>query len=98
MQTWPASLMNERLRPDEIHLYESPGHKQDWIDCIRTRRRPICDVEIGASTIITCHLANIAYWLGRTIKYDPAKGEILGDVEAARWIDRPKRAPWRLYM
>lgn len=98
MKTWPAELMNERIGPGEIHLYESPGHKQDWINCIRNRRRPICDVEIGASTITVCHLANIAHWLGRPIKWDPARGEIVGDLEASRWIDRPKRAPWRTYV
>ncbi len=98
LKTWPAELMNERIGPDEIHLYESPGHKQDWINCIRNRQRPICDVAIGASTIIVCHLANIASWLNRPIKWDPVKQEIVGDLEASRWLDRPKRGPWRLYL
>lgn len=98
LKTWPESLMNERFGPDEIHLYESPGHKQDWINCIRTRKRPICDVAIGASTVTVCHLGNIAYWLRRPIKWDPVKGEIIGDTEASRWLDRPRRAPWRLYL
>jgi hypothetical protein len=98
IKTWPAELMNERFGPDEIHLYDSPNHKQDWINCIRNRQRPICDVAVGASTVTVCHLANIASWLDRPIKWDPAKGEIIGDLEASRWLDRPKRAPWRLYL
>ncbi|GMU22941.1 MAG: hypothetical protein AMXMBFR13_30250 [Phycisphaerae bacterium] len=96
IKTWPEKLMQERIGPDEIHLYESSNHKQDWIDCIRSRQRPICDVEIGASTVTVCHLGNIAYWLKRPIRWDPAKHEIIGDPEAARWLDRPKRAPYRL--
>jgi hypothetical protein len=45
-----------------------------------------------------CHLGNIAYWVGRPIKWDPDKREIIGDAEASRWLDRPKRAPWRTYL
>ncbi|GMV98114.1 MAG: Gfo/Idh/MocA family oxidoreductase [Phycisphaerae bacterium] len=98
LKAWPESLLNERIGPNEIHLYESPGHRQDWINCIRSRQRPICDVAIGASTITVCHLANIASWLDRPIRWDPVKRVIVGDLEASRWLDRPKRAPWRLYL
>jgi len=80
-----------------VHLYESPGHHQDWLNCIRNRQRPIADVAIGASSITVCHLGNIAWWLGRRLQWDPEKQEIIGDELASRWLDRPKRAPWRLY-
>jgi predicted dehydrogenase len=96
LKTWPASIGQEPIYPNDTHLYESPGHYQDWLNCLRDRRRPICDVAIGASTITVCHLANIACWLGRTINWDPERREILDDDVAARWLDRPKRAPWRL--
>ncbi len=92
----PAALADEPLAPGDVHLYESPGHQVDWLRCIRTRQRPICDVEIGCRTITACHLGNIACWLGRKIRWDPRKEEIIGDGEAARWLDRPKRAPWRI--
>ena len=92
----PQSIAEEPLGPKDVHLYNSPGHRQDWINCMRSRKRPICDVAIGASTITVCHLSNIAHWLGRPIKWDPAKREIIGDPEATRWVDRPKRAPWHL--
>ncbi len=95
-KTWPDSIGQEALGPNDVHLYESPGHHQDWFNCIRSRQRPICDVGIGASSVTVCHLGNIAWWLGRAIKWDPAKQQIVGDEVAARWLDRPKRAPWRL--
>ena len=94
LKTWPESLMKVQLKPSDVHLYRSPGHKEDFFTCIRTRQRPICDVEIGASTITTCHLSNIAFWLNRPIRWDPVKREIIGDPEAARWLDRPKREPY----
>ena len=96
-RTWPEEIGREPIRPDDVHLYKSPGHHQDWVNCIRLRRRPICDVEIGASSATVCHLGNIAWWLGRRIRWDPQQREIVGDEAASQWLDRPKRAPWRLH-
>ena len=92
----PANIIKEPIGPDEIHLYNSGNHHANWLDCIETRRRPICDVEVGCRTISVCHLYNIAYWLKRPIKWDPVKEEIIGDEEASRWLVRPMRAPWHL--
>jgi hypothetical protein len=96
LRTWPAELSTTVIKPDEIRLYESRDHAGNWLSCIRTRQKPVADVEIGARSVTVCHLGNIAYWLGRSIKWDPAREEIIGDEEAARWLDRPKRAPWHL--
>ncbi|MBM4017500.1 MAG: Gfo/Idh/MocA family oxidoreductase [Planctomycetes bacterium] len=68
----------------------------DFLHCVRTRERPWRDIEVAHRTVTVCHLGNIAYWLGRAVKWDPVREEIVGDAEAARWLDRPKRAPWRL--
>jgi len=68
----------------------------DFLHCVRTRQRPFRDIEVAHRTVTICHLGNIAYWLNRRLKYDPAKEEILGDEEASRWLSRPYRAPWNL--
>ena len=68
----------------------------DFVHCVKTRERPFRDIEIAHRTLTVCHLGNIAYWLKRPLKYDPVKEEIIGDAEAARWLDRPKRAPWHI--
>ena len=96
-RTWPEEIGKVPIGAGDVKLYESPGHRQDWIRCIRNRKQPICDVEIGASSIIVCHLGNIACWLEREIRWDPEREVIVGDETASRWLDRPKRAPWRLY-
>lgn len=93
----PASVAEEPLGPGDEHLYRSPGHHQDFADCVRARRRPICDVAVGASSATVCHLGNIAWWLGRKLRWDPKKHVIVGDETANRWIDRPRRAPYRLH-
>jgi len=96
LRTSPESLMHKPIAPDEVHLYKSPGHHDDWIRSIRTRQKPICDVEIGARSVSVCHLGNLAYWLKRPLKWDPAKEEFIDDPGANRWLDRPKRGPWTL--
>ena len=101
LRTWPAELRSQTIGPRGVHLHRSPagswfGHTLDWQSSIRTRQRPICDVEIGCRSVTVCHLGNIACWLNRSIRWDPVKEQIIGDAEAARWLDRPKRAPWHL--
>jgi predicted dehydrogenase len=96
LQTWPASLMREPIGRGEVHLYRSPGHDANFLECLRTRRRAICDVEIGHRTMTVCHLGNIACWLRRPLTWDPLKEQFMGDEEANRLLDRPRREPWRL--
>ncbi|HEY3283699.1 MAG TPA: Gfo/Idh/MocA family oxidoreductase [Armatimonadota bacterium] len=96
LMSWPDNIVKDPLGPSDKPLYKSPGHQQDWIDCIRSRKRPICDVEIGARSVTVCHLGNLAYWNHRRLKWDPAKWHFVGDAEADKWMDRPRRAPWKL--
>jgi predicted dehydrogenase len=96
LRTRPESLATFAAGPNDIRLPRSSNHVQNWLDCIRTRRRPIADVGIGCRSVTVCHLGNIALWLGRTIRWDPATEQIIGDAAASRWLDRPKRAPYRL--
>ena len=96
LRTYPDSLMQKPIGPDEVHLYRSPGHHDDWFRSIRTRQKPICDVEIGCRSVSVCHLGNLAYWLGRPLRWDPVKEQFIGDPAANRWLRRPKREPWTL--
>ncbi|MHC5214378.1 MAG: Gfo/Idh/MocA family protein, partial [Planctomycetota bacterium] len=94
--TTPSELKANVISHDGIHLYHSNGHEQNWLDCIRSRKQPICTAEIGHRTATICHLSGIAERLGRTIHWDPEKEKILNDAAAARWFDRPRRAPYVL--
>ncbi len=80
----------------KVKLPRSPGHQEDWEACIRSGSLPICDVEIGHRSATVCHLGNIALRLGRPIRWDPKREEIVGDADAARWVTKPYRAPWKL--
>jgi predicted dehydrogenase len=81
--------------PVEIESYRGRGGiLGDFLHCVRSRQKPFRDMEIAHRACTVCHLGNLAYWLGRPLKWDPVKEEILGDPEASRWLDRPKREPW----
>jgi predicted dehydrogenase len=92
----PTSVAEEPLGKDAIRLYNSYNHGKDFLDCMRSRKRPICDVEIGCRSVTVCHLGNLAYWNHRHLKWDPVKEKFIGDAEANKWLDRPKRGPWKV--
>jgi predicted dehydrogenase len=80
----------------ETKLYVSSSHHGNWLDCIKTRKPPICDVEIGHRSATVCHLGNIAIRTGRKLNWDATKETIVGDPEAAAMLTRPYRSPWAL--
>jgi hypothetical protein len=92
----PAALGEEPLGDNAIRLYKSYSHTKDFLDCMRSRKRPICDVEIGCRSVTVCHLGNLAYWHHRRLRWDPVKERFVGDKEANQWLDRPKRGPWKV--
>jgi predicted dehydrogenase len=69
-------------------------NERDWLDCMKSRKRPLCEVEDGHRVAISCNLANMSMRLGRSIKWDPEKEQVIGDKEAAAMCVRPYRAPW----
>jgi predicted dehydrogenase len=69
-------------------------NKRDWIDCIRSRKRPLCEVEDGHHVAVACNLANMSLRLGRAVQWDPATQVVVGDKEAAAMCVRPYREPW----
>ena len=79
-----------------VEIYKSPGHRENWLECIRTGRRPVMDVEIGHHVITLCILGNVAWRLGRKVTYDFATERFVGDEEADRFLNEPYRAPWKL--
>jgi predicted dehydrogenase len=84
----------ERL---DIAGVDSTGlHLKNFIECVRTRQRPVADVEIGHRSTIAPHLGNIAFRTGRKIRWDPEREQILDDPKAAELVDRPARKPWDL--
>lgn len=80
----------------DVKLYVSKGHHADWLECIKTRKLPICDVAIGHRSATVCHLGNLAVRTGKKLTWDPVKEEIVGDSEVAKLTTKEYRAPWKL--
>ena len=95
IKSTPESILAEPLTDKDFHLPQiANNHKQNWIDCIKSRAKPVADVEVGARTAQVCQLGNIGYWLRRPLKWNPEKEEFLGDAEANALRSRENRAPW----
>ncbi len=92
----PEALVRRSLGPNDIHLYESRDHRGNWLEGIRTRKPTICHVGVGHRTACICHVSGIAERLGRPLKWDPDSEQIVGDPDAARMMDRPRRAPYTM--
>lgn len=69
-------------------------HSRNFLDCIRSRKTPLADVEIGHEVATACHLANLSMRLGRALKWDAAKEDVIGDQQASAALVRPYRRPW----
>ncbi|UCD51822.1 MAG: Gfo/Idh/MocA family oxidoreductase [Phycisphaerales bacterium] len=70
------------------------AHLQNFIDCVRSRKRPVADVEDGHRASNVAHLANIAFKTGRKLRWDAEKELLIDDNEAAVLLARDPRAPW----
>ncbi|MEQ1858902.1 MAG: Gfo/Idh/MocA family oxidoreductase [Chthoniobacteraceae bacterium] len=86
----------EFLADAKVKLYASTDHKADFLDAIKSRKRPITDVEIGARTVTGCHLINLAYYHGKTIKWNPAKNSFVKGGGDPKWLTREYRGKWKV--
>jgi len=86
------------LPPPGLRWYRKGAHTptQDVINCVVERRKPFRDVEFAHRVASVCHLGNICLMLKRDLKWDPDREVFIGDPEANRLIDRPRRGPWQI--
>ena len=95
IRSTPGSILETALGERDFRLPNvGNNHRQNWIDCIKTRRRPVADVEIGARTNTVCQLGNLGYQLRRRLRWNPEREEFVDDMAANRLRSRENRAPW----
>ncbi len=92
----PASVLKEVIGPDEIKLYRSRDHRQNFLNCIKSRKETIAPAEIGHRSISIALLGEIAMLTKRKLRWDPDKERFLNDEQANRMLSRPMRSPWHL--
>ena len=88
------ALLKEPLPASAKRLYTSNDHMGNFFECVRTRKSPICDANIGHRSVSVCHLGSTAIRLGRKLQWDPAKEQFVGDDEANKFVAREQRKPW----
>lgn len=99
LTTTPATLKDKIIgetdkRSNGQPVYFSDNHYKDFLDAIKSRKNPICDVEVGHRTASVCTLGNIAYQLGRPLRWNPEKEKFEGDADADKLLSRPMRTKW----
>jgi len=92
----PPRIVSEPLRPDEVHVYHSESHSGNFLECVRTRRKTICNADVAHRAASAVLLGGIVKQLDRPLKWDPEKEEFVGDDEANRMRSIACRPPWRI--
>jgi predicted dehydrogenase len=81
----------------QLYKGREPGdHMRNFFECVKAREQPISDVYTHHRAMTTCHLANIAIRLGRPLKWDPEREEIVGDADANGWLKREQRKGYEI--
>ncbi len=89
-----GDLLTDSAAPPKS-IPPSPGHEREWLDCIKTRQEPSCSVNYHWKVDLPLTLANVAYRLGRNVRFDPKTERIVGDAEAVKLARPAYRSPWK---
>jgi hypothetical protein len=82
-------------KPPEKSIPASPGHEREWLDCLRSREQPSCNVSYHYKIDVAIALANLSLNVGRALHFDPRTEQIVGDIQAARLAKPEYRDPWK---
>jgi len=91
LETNPKNIAKEKIKDSDMRLYKSENHYQNFIDCIKSGEKPICDVEIGHRSASVCNLANIAYGQNTELEWDPVSEIFVGNKEANKLLTKKYR-------
>jgi hypothetical protein len=96
IETKPEELLKREFGAKDFKCYPSTDHARNWLDCVKSRKEPICTAEIGHRSATICHLGAIGYELRRALTWDPEKERFVGDEDANKLLDLERRGPWKL--
>ena len=91
----PEGSLLEDAAPPEQSTPPSPGHEREWLDSIKSREQPSCNVNYHYKVDLALTLANLSYRLGRSVRFDPKTEKIVGDEEAVKLARPTYRDPWK---
>jgi len=93
-QIWSGDEQDGKPAMEPVKVAAAGGnHVRNFLDCMKSRKLPICDVEEGHLTMVMCHLGNMSMKVGRTLYWDAKKEEVIGDKEANQLLTKQYRKP-----
>jgi hypothetical protein len=90
----PAEIVREPLHAGEVHLPRNEGHSSNFLDCVRTRQRPICNEVVAHHSVNAVLLGGVVKQLQRPLRWDPQAERFPDDEGANRLMSIAKRPPW----
>jgi predicted dehydrogenase len=94
---WKEEIEKREQKKDlQVQLSVSPGHQREFLGCVKSRKRTLTPVEVAHRSQTPGHLGYIAAVVGRKLRWDAARQEIVADSEASRLLSKPMRPPWHL--
>jgi hypothetical protein len=86
--------LKEGAPKEELYGTDPIKHVRDFLDCVKTRKKPACNQDIARRGHIACHAAAIGWQLGRKVNFDPKTETFINDEEANKMANRVRREPW----
>jgi predicted dehydrogenase len=94
---WKEEIADREKKKDlTVLLPVSLGHQRQFLDCVKSRQKTLTPIEVAHRSQTPGHLGYIASVVGRKLKWDSVRQEIIDDSEASKLMSRPIRAPWHL--
>jgi predicted dehydrogenase len=79
-----------------VSLVRSPGHQQNFVDAVKSRKQPESNLEYARKLTLPMHLGLISYRMGKKLEWNSVKEQFVGDKEAASYLHREHRKEWKL--
>ena len=87
-----ATAEREYLKDAKVQLYKvRGGHIEDFLSCVKSRKKPITHEGVGSRSAICCHLMNLTYYHGKPIKWDPARCAFIDGTGDPAWLQSSRR-------
>lgn len=90
-RSWKVVGRGNKVIFDKKVGFSDVPHLENWLSCIKSGKRPACDIEDGHRSTLLAHLGNIAYRVGRPLKFDGKTEKFVGDDKANELLRREGR-------